>query len=275
MIVAGQATIFTACIYLAWCCRCAKLFQSGRRDQTSLHILQALRTSQLLQLNTIKCGMANSRKRVLWVLFKVGEIFLFQWFHLQIAYCPFTVGQRTASPCLSLTCNGGVFVLFPVLFSKNQLLLAGPLGQQHLLNSSKCRPRATSLCRTEEGWQELTPHLNSQQTLVPVSWQSIGCDAWGADKPTLQAMVWQEQGNASCTGHLMQGKVLTSPHGSLAGTIRHISFKAYVLSWHANQEQAITREEGMSQSHRKWLLSKVLWEKSTTWLQNWTSLVLQ
>lgn len=66
----GQATILTACIYSAWCCRCAKLSQPDRRGQASLHnILQALITSPLLQLNTVKCKVANSRKRVLWIFF--------------------------------------------------------------------------------------------------------------------------------------------------------------------------------------------------------------
>lgn len=118
-------------------------------------------------------------------------MFLFQWFQLLAAYGPSTVGQRIASPSLSFTCNGGVFVLFPVLFSKKQLLLVRPLGQQHLPNSSKCRSWATRLCRAEEGWQELTPHLHSQWALVPVSWQSIGCHARGADKSPWHAVVWQ------------------------------------------------------------------------------------
>lgn len=63
----GQATIFTACIYLAWCCQTLPARQ--KRSGLLHNILQALTTSQPLQLNTIKCEVANSRKRVLWIFF--------------------------------------------------------------------------------------------------------------------------------------------------------------------------------------------------------------
>lgn len=43
------------------------------------------------------------------------------------------------------------------MFRNNQLLLAGPLGQQQLLNRSKCRPQAASLCRAEEGRKQINP----------------------------------------------------------------------------------------------------------------------
>ena len=53
-----------------------------------------------------------------------------------------------------------------------------------------------------------------------------------------------------------------APTATSAGVMRHFFFKAHVFSWHANQEQAITREEGTSRSHsypkRRWSLSKAV-----------------
>lgn len=68
----------------------------------------------------------------------------------------------------------------------------------------------------------------------------------------------QIQGNASCAACLVQGKALTAMP---AGVIRHFFFNAHGFCQCANQEQDITREEGMIWSHSDPELSKVVWGK--------------
>lgn len=65
----------------------------------------------------------------------------------------------------------------------------------------------------------------------------------------------QIQGNASCTARLVQGKALTA---TPAGVIRQFFFDAHGFCQRANQEQAITRKEGMIWSHSDPELSKAV-----------------
>lgn len=53
-----------------------------------------------------------------------------------------------------LTCNGGVFVLLLGMLREEQLLLAGPLGEQQLLHRSKARLCSTGTCRAGGGWEQ-------------------------------------------------------------------------------------------------------------------------
>lgn len=82
---------------------------------------------------------------------------------LGTAGCNLLVVNPTEKTHQKLTCNGGVFVLFPGMFSEEQFLLEGPLGEQQLWNHSKAGPRFTHIYRAEEGWEKPSCHHHIRQ----------------------------------------------------------------------------------------------------------------
>jgi len=82
---------------------------------------------------------------------------------LGTAGCNLLVVNPTGKTHQKLTCNGGVFVLFPGMFSEEQFLLEGPLGEQQLWNHSKAGPRFTHIYRAEEGWEKPSCHHHIRQ----------------------------------------------------------------------------------------------------------------
>lgn len=68
---------------------------------------------------------------------------------------------RCVNPSIR-TCNGGVFVLLLGVLREEQLLLAGPLGEQQLLHRSKARLCSTGTCRAGGGLEQQSHRLHGK-----------------------------------------------------------------------------------------------------------------